>query len=184
MYWLKYQICRSTTYTKRNLNMFWDVRVVEFTIFYSRYVFSKWCDHNIIAIRYNKHIRKFKRLIEKIIYNSKYCNMREKKINNHSRCFLLKLRSTTRQSIVIMSMCRCRYSFKNNNKITCTLTWKFTIIAVEFKKHLLLYATSLLLCAMFENVWVQKNIQHEILKLLIAIKNWLFCSSTNCWHEK
>ena len=70
----------------------------------------------IITTRYNKHIRKFKRLIEKIIYNNKHCNMREKKINKQSRCFLFKLRSTTRQSIVTMSMCRCRYSFKDNNK--------------------------------------------------------------------
>ena len=41
--------------------------------------YSKLHMLRIITTRYNKHIRKFKRLIEKIIYNDKHCNMREKK---------------------------------------------------------------------------------------------------------
>ena len=57
MYWLKYQICKSITYTKRNLNMFWNVRIVEFTILYSKYVFSRWCDHITFFFKFHEFLR-------------------------------------------------------------------------------------------------------------------------------
>ena len=82
MYWLKYQICKSITYTKRDLNMFWCVRIVEFTIFYSKYVFSRWCDH-IRVFNYISNL-KFKMKIDEKLFENNLNMIRQNYMSNYN----------------------------------------------------------------------------------------------------